>query len=595
MIILETLFGVWPIFLLFMDLTILILYFGFLLGVGVVFGRMVKNSDDYFKAGSQGTWWLVGASMFMAGISAYTFVGNAVGIYQSGWSPLAIYAANVIAFIIGGLGVAAIYRQMRVVTVAEVLKARFGKSTEQIVATLVVANNLIWSGIVLYGLSIFSQLLFPNSESTTVIIGVGLIVLVYCTVGGNWAVMANDFVQGLILVSMTVLLAVLCIAKTGGIGGFTDAIQADAVLAKEFKLLTPLGPEDGFWQAKYGLTWVIAAFFGQFVAQLSLFQGVRYFAAKHGRAANQSSMLAGVLMAVGCVVFFIPPMYARLFLEPEVMAMAVDPLKAPEFSYAVVSQELLPNGLFSIMVVAMFAAAVSSMDTGLNRNAALIVRDLLPGLFKLFGKKRLAPEKEVFAGRVSTLTCGIVIILLALYYAAAEGVTIFDMMLNISAMFMAPQMIPLLLLLVVKRTAWWAALSAIGAGFLPSLLDFAFDFGWSYQVKTFIISGSSMAGFLIAVPFYKHSTADYRTRTEALYRKMSTPVDFATEVGESSDGTQMRIIGQFGTVLGCLLSLLLFLPNEPWGRLCIGVVVGFVLSISVCLWLLGRRALNRTD
>jgi len=567
-----------------MDLIILVLYFAFLISVGVVFGRMVKNSNDYFRAGAQGTWWLVGASSFMAGISAYTFVGNAVGIYFSGWSTLVIYIANVTAYLIGGLGLAAIYRQMRVVTVAEVLNIRFNKATEQIVAVLVVLNSIIWSGVVLYGLSIFSRMLFPGADPAVVIVGVGIVVLLYCTLGGNWAVMANDFVQGLILVSMTVLLAVLCFWKTGGVGAFFEAIQANEAAARDFQFITPAEP-GAFWSARYGVTWAIAAFLSQFITQVGLFSGVRYFSAKSGRSARQSAVLAGVLMLAGCVLFFVPPMYARLFLESEVAAMAADPLKAPEYSYAVVSRILLPNGLFSIMIVAMFAAAVSSMDTGLNRNAALIVRDILPGVFRLFGRDRLPLHQEVVAGKIATLACGMAIISLALIYAKVDGITIFDMMLNIISIVLVPQMIPLLLFLLIRRTAPWAALASLAGGFLPSAADWVFGLGMSYQVRTFLVMGGSLLGFLSAVPFYKRSSPEFQKRVEDFYRRIHTPVDFKAEVGEGNDAAQMRIIGRFGTVLGCLLSLLLFLPNEPWGRLCVGAVVGFVLIISLALWL----------
>ena len=575
-----------------LDLTVVAIYFVFLTLVGLVFSRMVRDSDDYFRAGAQGTWWLVGASMFMAGISAYTFVGNAVGIYESGWSPLVLYLANFLAMLVCVVGLAAWYRQMRVVTVAEVLLVRFGKATEQFVAVLVIINSLVWSGVVLYGLSIFSRLLFPETDARLLIVGVGLIVILYCTFGGNWAVMANDFVQGLILVSMTILLTVLCFVEVGGVGAFFSAIADRPEVAADFRLLSgdeSVAGEGGFWSVKYGLTWAIAAFIAQFVLMLGLFQGVRYFSAKDGRTASWASLLGAALMAMGCIVFFIPPMYARLFLSDQVLAMSPDPLRAPEYSYAVASAALLPNGMFSIMIVAMFAAAVSSMDTGLNRNSALIVRDLLPGVFRLFGWQRLPAHREVLAGRLATLACGVIIIGLALFYAAIEGVTLFDMMLQIVSMLMAPQTIPLLLFLVVRKTAWWAAISAIAAGFLPSIINYAFDLNWSYQVLTFVIVGASLLGYLVAVPFYSTSSEAYRQRIAAFYKQMHTPVDFAQEVGAANDTRQMRLLGAFGTVLGILLSLLLLLPNDAAGRGCIVGVVAFILVISVSLLLAGRR------
>jgi Na+/proline symporter len=176
---------------------------------------------------------------------------------------LAIYLANITGFVVGGLGLAALYRQMRVVTVAEVLRLRFGKITEQIIASLVVLNNIIWSGVVLYGLSVFSRMIFPGVDPLIITVVVGLVVLVYCMVGGTWAVMANDFVQGLIMISMTILLTVICFVKAGGICGFFEAISSNPVTAREFQFVTPSEPGT-FWTARYGLTWILAAFLAQF-------------------------------------------------------------------------------------------------------------------------------------------------------------------------------------------------------------------------------------------------------------------------------------------------------------------------------------------
>jgi SSS family solute:Na+ symporter len=575
-----------------MDFLIILIYFLFILAVGLVFSRLIKSGDDYFRAGAQGTWWLVGASMFMASISAYTFVGNSVGIYQAGWSPMAIYAANVSSFLLCAIGIAALYRQMRIVTVAEVLRERFGKSTELFVAFLVVINALIWCGVILYSLSIFSRLLLPSIDPSYMIVGVGIIVLAYCTAGGNWAILANDFIQGLILVSMTVLLSIICLYTAGGVSGFMDAIANHPTAAQDFKFITPPESpvaEGGFWSAKYGLTWVVAAFIAQFIVMTSLFQGVRYFSVKDSRSAGRASLLGAGLMLVGCITFFIPPMYARLFLEPEVLAMTTDALKAPEFSFAVVSRELLPNGLFAVMIVAMFSAAISSLDTGFNRNAALIVRNILPAIYALLGRKPISPRGEVWAGRLATNFCGIIVIGLALIYSNVQGMTIFELMLNIITIVITPQVVPLLLLLFVRRTASWAVLSSIVFGFAPSLLDLVFEFGWSYQVRTFIVFIASAVGFAVAIPFYRSSSAEYRARVDAFYTRMHRPIDFALEVGADSDALQMRFIGKFSLLLAGLMLFLFLLPNTWLDRLWIALVIIFICSVGLVLLSVGNR------
>lgn len=565
------------------------IYLLFLVIVGVVFSSQNKNSDEYFKAGSKGTWWLVGINMFMAGISAYTFVGNALAIYQSGWSPLAIYGANFLSLLVCWMGLAALYRQLRVVTIAEVVRMRFGRRTEQLVAYIFVINNMIWSGLVLYGLAVFTQRLFPQTPAVWVILAVGLIVSTYCTIGGNWGIMANSFVQGLIMISMTILVAVLCFIKVGGVGDFFGMIKADPVIAKQFRLISPQNTTDGFWAVKYGITWFIFTGLAQFIAQTGIFQSVRYFAAKDGREACRASLFAAGLMAIGSFIWFIPPMTSRLLYSAQVMAAHSNPIKAPESAYVIASQNLLPAGLVGVMVVAMFSASVSSMDVGLNRNAAMLVRDMLP----IFRRWLKLPEwddaKQITAGKVTTFVLGLAVTAMALFYSQMQELSIFDLLLNMIAFLMLPMLIPMILCLIIKKTASWAVFASMLAGFLPSVIDKVFALEMSYQGKGFIVAVCSVTAFLISMLFYDRSPDEYKQRCKEFYDRMHTPIDFEKEVGGSTDYHQLKVIGILSMITGGLLSLLLLVPNELFGRICILCVCGFIILVGLLMVLAARR------
>lgn len=563
-----------------LEIATIAIYLLFLVAVGVVFSRQNKNSEEYFKSGSKGTWWLVGINMFMAGISAYTFVGNAVGIYQAGWSPLTIYGANIVSFTVCFFGLAALYRQLRVVTISEVVRMRFGKRTEQLVAYIFVINNMIWSGLVLYGLAVFMQRLFPQTPALWVILSVGVIVSTYCTIGGNWGILANSFVQGLIMISMTILVAVLCFVKVGGVGEFFAMIKADPVISEQFKLISPENTTDGFWAVKYGITWFVFTGMAQFIAQTGVFQSVRYFSAKDGREARYASLFAAGLMVVGSFIWFIPPMTSRLLYSAEVMASHPNPLKAPEFAYVVASQNLLPAGLVGLMVVAMFSASVSSMDVGLNRNAAMLVRDMLPVFRRWLRLPEWSDAKQITAGKVTTFILGMLVTLMAVFYSQMKELSIFDLLLNVVAFFMMPLLIPMILCLFIKRTASWAVFASMLAGFLPSMLDMVFGWGLSYQGKGFIVCFCSVAAYLISTLFYKNSPDEYKERCREFYDRMHMPIDFEKEVGECTSGYQLKTIGILSLITGGLLLFLLLIPNPLFGRLCILSVCGFILIIG---------------
>ena len=584
-----------------LDLVIVGVYMCVLVVIGMVFGKLVKSGSDYFKAGAKGSWWMVGASMFMSGISAWTFVGNASGIFRAGWSPLAIYFANVFGFVLAAFFLGRWYRQMRVVTYAETIKERFGKSAEQLVAHLLVINGFMWAGVGLYTLCVFVSPLIPSVPVEGLIIGIGAVVVLYCTVGGNWAVMANDFVQGIILVVVTSIVTVLCFVNAGGIGAFFDTVAnspaaADLSFATPLPADAPVGASSWGLYANYGLAWCVVIFINQLFNQSSLFQGVRYFSAKDGREATKASIFAGIMMMLGLVVFFIPPIYARVFLESEVLAMHEVPKKAAEFAYSIASQTVLPKGTFSIMIVAIFAAAISTLDTGLNRNAALIIRDLLPAHRKLWRMKPINPDREVIFGKITTILAGFVVMGIAVFYANVKDTSLFDFMLKtIIGQLMTPQFVPLILFLFIRKVPRWSIFSSLAGGYLPSVILLIWNAVAaepvvlsSHLTMALVMAGGTI-GYLIAIPFWPKISEEEKIATHAFYEKMERPIDFKAEVGEGNDSFQLIMIGRFALVLGALFLLLLFPVDSAAGRWVIITISGVVGGVGALMWLSGKR------
>ena len=110
------------------------IYMLFLVGMGLVQKRLNTDSSDYFRGGCRGTWWLVGTSAFMSGISAYTFTAAAGVAFDAGFSSLIVYMGNTIGFIVCAIFIAHKFRQLRVVTTADVIEIRFGNTTRKFYA-----------------------------------------------------------------------------------------------------------------------------------------------------------------------------------------------------------------------------------------------------------------------------------------------------------------------------------------------------------------------------------------------------------------------------------------------------------------------------
>src|SRR3954452_12198885 len=92
-----------------------------LISIGVVFRRFSRDSRDYFCAGGQATWWLIGGSIFMQSFSAWTFTGAAGAAYQAGWGVVVMYCGGVVSNLFMAIAPAMWFRQLRVTTGADAI------------------------------------------------------------------------------------------------------------------------------------------------------------------------------------------------------------------------------------------------------------------------------------------------------------------------------------------------------------------------------------------------------------------------------------------------------------------------------------------
>jgi SSS family transporter len=578
---------------------VIALYLGVLIGLAFVFRRFNQNVDDYFRNGCRGSWWLVGSSAFVANFTAWTFTGAAGVAFIAGWSVMVIFMIAPMVALITALFFADKFRQIRAITAPEVLRRRFGGATEQFYSYFGILNNLLISSIQLYGLAIFSSAIF-GFEIHLVIIFIGLVVLTYSLFGGSWAVMGTDFIQGLILVPVTLFVCALCLVEIGGIGQMFHLIQEKGLQA-DFQMFNTDQFEGRL--SDFTWAWAIAMLMKNIPGQLSLITSVRFFAVKDGREARKAALLDCVLSTTGLLVWFIPPITARLLFESEVLAM--DLAKPAESAYAVAAMQLLPAGMSGLMVVAMLAATMSNLDTGLNRNAAIFTLNIYPLIARLTKHEPLKGKALMRLGQLWTLLLGGCIIVLAIFLSQQEGKGVFDFLLEVGAILGMPMAVPMLLALLIKRVPSWAALVSIGVTAIPSTcaalagrapwlaewLPFLSE-SWQFQTIVFINGTVSVTTFLLSLLFWKTTDAAYREKVDIFFKTMRTPVNFAEEVGEDKDDQQLTIIGSFLMIIGAGI-LLLMLVENPWalqGRIGILLLGGGIFGIGSLFLYLGRRA-----
>jgi len=562
------------------------------IAVGLVFKNFSANTDDYFKSGSKGTWWLVGTSAFMGTFTAWTFTGAAGMAYESGYSVMFLFLGSALGYFMNFVFLAPWLRQMRVTTLPEAISLRFGETTRNFYALYEVPIRILYASMSLYSLGIFCSAIFGYNINH-IIIGCGIVTLFYSATGGRWAVMATDFLQALILLPLTVIIAWICLDKLGGVGNLIQEIEVQG-LKEEYKMIN----DATLFAGAYTWGWVSAIFVKQFLVYNSLNAAPRYFSVKDGREARKAALLACILLVVGSFIWFLPPITARLLYAEQVMAMDIS--KPAEASYAIASMNLMPVGLVGMIVVAILTATMSSMDTGLNSNVAILIKDIYPKLSRRL-KWRTKQEAELLQiGKLYTWFLGVLMILLALYFAQQDGIGIFEIMLDVGALLAVPIAIPLLWGLFFRKTPQWAALFSIGCAFIPSCLIFfdsylglteAFNDGvkWTYQQKLFSVFFTGTFGFLFSILFAPSADSEHRAMVNKFFTLMKTPIDFKEEVGEGNDHKQLLTIGQFGAAITVFISLMLLIPNPLQGRIAILILASVIGLISFLLIRAGSK------
>ncbi|MCU0792225.1 MAG: hypothetical protein MUE42_05110 [Opitutaceae bacterium] len=575
------------------DHAVIAFYFLFMLLMGWVAARVVKNSSDYFRGGGQMMWWLVGASAFMTQFSAWTFTGAASKAYAEGWPIFVIFFANAIGFGFNALYFAPRARQMRLVTAIEAVRIRFSRANEQLFTWMQIPLGTLYAGIWLNGLSVFLAAAFGFDLETTILV-TGLVVVVMTLVGGSWAAVAGDFIQVLILMPVTVVAAYLALREVGGVGAFFERLPAGHV------------DLSAAWESPLLLLWVAAILVKQFVSTNNLLDASRYLCVKDSVHARRAAMLAACLFLVGPIVWFIPPMAASI-VHPDLGTLYPTMKNPSEGAFLAISVSTMPAGMVGLLICGILAATMSSMDSGLNRNAGIFVKNF----YQTTLRPGASDAELVQAGKITTGVLGALVILAGLNFSRLEGVGLFDLMLQFGTLVAVPYSVPLVLSVLVARTPPWSGWSTVLVGLAASFLTTRYldaawleaTFGlapldaaergyWTVAIGLFVNVSVGTAWFLGTMRFWSRTPAAVRERVEAFHARTLTPIDFAREEGAGSDRMQGRVLGLLCLGYGTFITLLALIPNDLTGRLCFLFCGGAVLVIGAALRRAARPGAN---
>ena len=566
-------------------------YFLLIITIGFTFKKMAsKSTSDYFRGGGRMLWWMVGSTAFMMQFSAWTFTGAAGKAFTDGFAVCLVFIANTFSYFCGWLYFAHRFRQARVDTPTEAIKGRFGPQNELFFSWALIIFTLINAGVWLNALGVFASAVFSADINLTIIV-TGLTVVFVSVLSGAWGVVASDFMQTLVVAVISVACAIVALIEVGGPVELVSNFPADFIMGPNMNYGLLLVGTFVFFLAK------------QLITIMNLHDSFRFLNAKDSINARKASLLAMGLMGVGSIIWFIPP-WASAILYPDA-ASAYSELgnKAADAIYLVFTRNTMPVGTVGLLLSGLFAASMSSMDSALNKNTGIIVRSVYqPYLAK---RGRVMDDKKLL--RLSMLLSfisGILVIAMALYFRSLKELSLFDLMMSLSAMIQVPLLIPLIAGLFIKKTPQWAPWATVLVGlFLSWFMKEVFTpqvfASWigippftareATDMNLILTLGAHVfitVGFFWATSFFYNESKDKnKAETNRFFEKLETPV-VADDQQDEFDRQQRNKLGAMVICMGAGILMMALIPNPFWGRMVfvicslVIVTIGFLLKRS---------------
>lgn len=354
--------------------------------VGIISGKIVKNSDDqktakgYFLAGNGLGGFFIAGSMLLTNLSAENLVGLSGQSYAANMSGMAWEATAVIATIIMAFVFLPMYLRKGYTTLPEFMEERYGVGVRRMVSILFLIGYLVIGiPVCLYaGAIAFEQIfdfatVFGISEGmalTILIVLVGIIGALYAVLGGMRAVAVSDTINGILLVLGSVLVVVfgfIAVGKLSG-GGFNVGVK-DVITSEPAKLNAIGGKNDPVPFA--------CIFTGMLLANLFYWGTNQVLIQRALGAENLKEGQKGVLLSG-----FLKMMVPLLLVIPGVIAARLVPsLTSKDFAYPSLVARSLPWPAVGLFCAALFGSIISTYNSFLNAASTVFMIDIYKPIF----------------------------------------------------------------------------------------------------------------------------------------------------------------------------------------------------------------------
>lgn len=407
-----------------LNYSVLVVYLLSMVAVGIYFAKRNKNTNDYFRGGMHIPWWAAGCSIFATMLSSLTFTGLPSKAFAQDW----VYAIGnftiPLVAIVAVYGAMPFFRQIDATSAYEYLEKRFSRGLRLFGSASFTLFHIFRMAVVMSLTGLALAVATPLTPVQSVLL-MGILSIVYCTLGGIEAVIWTDTIQTFVLLGGALLALVLLISNTtDGLGGFLST----ATSANKFNMAnfhwSPFSAQIALWAIVAG---AIGQNFSSYTADQAVVQ--RYMTTASAKLAARAIWTNALLSIPATLLFFGlgTALFAFYHSHPEKL---VPTITTDQIFPLFIAREM-PVGLAGLIVAGVFAAAQSTVSTSMNSTATTLVTDFLrpSNVFS-------SDEAYLLAARGLTILSGVLGTLLGLIFVNPDIKSLFDTFMVVIGLFM---------------------------------------------------------------------------------------------------------------------------------------------------------------
>jgi len=464
-----------------LDWIVLSIYFLALIAVAVwVVLQKNKNTEDYFLAGRNVGWFVIGASIFASNIGSEHVVGLAGTGFESG-TPMAHYELHAWIVLLLGWLFLPFYIRSGAFTMPEFLEKRFDSRSRWFLSVFsLLAYVLTKVSVTIYaGGIVVSELLgIPFWYGA---IGVVVFTGIYTVIGGMKAVIYTETLQTIVLILGSVVITYLGLQQVGGWNELQDTVRA--VSPDHFNMWRPMSDPDFPWTGLLIGGTIVGIWYwctDQYIVQRTL-------AAHNIKIGRRGAIFGAYLKLLPILIFLIPGIiaFALSVQNPEVFA-----IEKADRAFPMLVKTLLPVGLKGLVAGGLMAALMSSLASVFNSCSTIFTIDIY---------KKLKPKKSerelLTTGKIAT---GIIVILGIVWIPIMErigGGVMYQYLQNVQSYIAPPVTAVFLLGIIWKRVNAQAAISTLIAGLALLILRLSSEIYYQADISAGAVHDNLLYGF----------------------------------------------------------------------------------------------------